>query len=231
MKTSLPVLTFIAALWSSALSAADLNIPMAFEYLALDGQQIKKNFIVHQSKLELTPGYHEIAMRYADMVDGEISDTPEKVKSNAFIITLNVTEGADYFLTPAGGGAVRKPWEFAKAPDVVVTRKNGETVDYKLTHTDISDKSFATQLYGQAPQEQKPALVTTNAPTTAAAAAQYTGSSEIVSAPVAASAAVTSDPLEAGDNTATPEQMLRLWWERADENTRKEFLGWAIKQL
>ena len=30
---------------------------------------------------------------------------------------------------------------------------------------------------------------------------------------------------------AQAEQMLQYWWLQADDKTRKEFMGWAIKQL
>lgn len=230
MKKSLLMLTLIALFGASAVSAANMKIPMAFEYLALDGQKVKKSVFMHKSKLKLSPGQHEIALRYHDMVESEVSDTDEDVKSPAFIITLNVTDGADYYLEVGGNGEIDDPREFALAPDVVVTRKGGGKVDYKLTHTDIEEKSFNIQLYGQSPEQQKPALVSHNAPTTAAAAAQYTPEPELVSTPVGATTAAAA-PAPATGTTATPEQMLHLWWQRADEKTRKEFLSWAVQQL
>ncbi len=229
MKKSLTILALISLFGASAVSAANLKIPMAFEYLALNGQKVKKSVFLHKSKLKLSPGQHEIALRYHDMVDSEVSDTPEDVKSPAFIITLNVTDGPDYYLEVGGNGEIDNPREFAKAPNVVITRKSGGKADYKLTHTDIEEGDFNIQLYGQRPEDQKPALVSHNAPTTAAAAAQVSPEPNFASTPVNASTAAA--PAPATGTTASPEQMLHLWWQRADEKTRKDFLSWAIKEL
>lgn len=229
MKPLLAAITGIGLFASSSLFAASLNIPMAFEYLAVDGQQVKRSVVMHKSRLDLSQGQHEIALRYSDMVEANAMETPESVKSPAFIITLDAVENVDYFLTTADGKPVRNAKEFARAPDVKIIRKDGGQVDYTLTHTEITDKDFATHLYGQEAQPAKPAVVATTAPTAAMAAAAPTEPSQLQSAPVAAAAA--SAGVEAGESNASPEQMLRLWWQRADEQTRRDFLAWAIKQL
>lgn len=255
MKLPLAALTIAGLFGSSALFAAEMHIPMAFEYLALDGRKVSRSLVVHQSELELTPGYHEIAIRYSDMVETDVSDTPESVKSTPFIITLDVQGDADYILKPAGGDIVRNPLEFAEAPNVVITREGGAPVDYKLTHTDIQQRDFKTHLYGKtlSPEAQaqaaaaaaaaaSPQLVPTGSASTSVTgvSGSSTGSPDstattmgevdvIATSTVAAGAASTA--AESGPSTATPADMLQLWWQRADQQTRKEFLSWAIKQL
>ncbi len=249
MKLPLTALTLTGMFGSSALLAADMHIPMVFEYLALDGQKVARSIAIHKSELELRPGYHEIAIRYHDMVEIDIPDTKETVKSPAFIITLNVEGNTDYYLKPADGDRVKNPLEFAEAPDVVITRKDGGSVDYRLTHTDIRQKDYKTHLYGK--------TLSPEAQAQAAAAAAAAASPQLVprgSASAPSSVAVTAAPIstsmdeddalstlvveaeavdetEGGTTTATPAEMLQLWWQRADEQTRKDFLGWAIKQL
>lgn len=214
---------------ASALQAENLNIPMVFEFLALDGQKVERSLVSHKADLALTPGDHEIAIRYSDMVVGDITDTPESVKSDPFIITLRVDQGAGYELRPAGGDTIRDPFEFASAPAVEITRTDGAQVDYSFTQTDISQRDFDTKLYGK---RIAAAATVAAAPAVAHAAAPATpvggAAPEIYDLEVVGEKEVTA--VEGGQG-ASPEQMLRLWWERADEQTRKDFLGWAIKQL
>lgn len=219
--------TALLALWSSsALFAASLKVPMAFEYIAMDGEKISSSLIMHKSRLELSNGYHEIAIRYKDMVDNDISDTKSEVKSTAFIISLKVDGDHNYSLKPAGGDRIKDPQQFAKTPKVEIVREDHGTVDYKVTLTDITQKSFSTRLYGRNTSRQSQPTATS---TTSAVATENIGASTSTYniEPAASSAAVVSP--EAGTDDA--EQMLRYWWQRSDEKTRKEFLSWAIKQL
>ncbi len=253
MKISRTALTVSLLAACPALAAAELHIPMAFEYLALDGRKVSRSMVVHKSELELTPGYHEIAIRYNDMVELDMPDTPENVKSTPFIITLDVSEDVDYYLKPAGGDTVRNPLEFAQKPDVVITRKDGSAVDYRLTYTDIDQRDFKTHLYGKtlSPQAQAQAAAAAAAaastqlvpvtestgaePATTVSGAPASSAATMGEVDVMASTGVAAESdaqTDAGNGQpATPAEMLQLWWLRADEKTRKEFLGWAIKQL
>ena len=258
MKISKSALTLSLMVGSTVLSAAELHIPMAFEYLALDGRKVSRSMVMHKAEPELTPGYHEIAIRYNDMVETDISDTPETVKSNPFIITLSTDGRSDYHLKPAGGDIVRNPVEFAKAPEVVITREGGGSVDYRVVHTDIQQNEFKTRLYGKtlSPEAQAQAaaaaaavsstqlvpeatagtpvasssVTVTSAPS---ASASSMGEVDVLSTTVVAAGAgaAAANADEGGGHTATPGEMLQVWWQRADEQTRKEFLSWAIKQL
>ncbi len=237
MKTSvLSLATLFCVSFGATLQAENLNIPMGFEFLALDGQKVERSLVKHKSDLALTPGDHEIAIRYLDRAVGDVTDTPEIVKSDPFIITLNVEAGAEYLLRAAGGRGVARPFEFAESPDIEITRRDGATVNYTFTQTDIDQRDFDTMLYGK-----RIAPVTTPAAATAAAAAPGAATAAASSIPPGGPAEEIYD-LEVVDDTrqptaveggqgASPDQMLRLWWERADEQTRKDFLGWAIKQL
>lgn len=254
MKLPLTALTFTGLFGSSVLLAADMHIPMNFEYLALDGGKVARSVVIHKSELALTPGYHEIALRYHDMVPTDIPDSDETVKSPAFIITLTVEGDTGYYLKPADGDTVKNPQEFAEAPDIIITQKDGGSVDYKVTHTDIRQKEFKTRLYGKtlSPEAQAEAAAVAAAAAAAAASPQLvpqtSASVPVVNTPatagttaagaglvsttvVAAGAQPATGAAASSEHTATPEQMLQHWWQRADEQTRKEFLSWAIKQL
>ncbi len=247
MKTTvLSLATLGCVSMSAALMAENLNIPMGFEFLALDGQKVERSLVRHKSDLTLTPGDHEIAIRYSDSAVGDVSDTPEIVKSDPFIVTLNVEAGAEYLLRPAGGEGVLRPFEFAEAPDIEITRTDGATVNYTFTQTDIDQRDFDTMLYGKRIAPAATPATATAATTTTAAAAPDAATTAAATAATATIppggpaeeiyelevAAPPAQPTAVeGGQGASPEQMLRLWWERADEQTRKDFLSWAIKQL
>ena len=228
-KTVLTMATLGCVCLGTTLHAENLNIPMIFEFLALDGQKVERSLVSHKSDLALTPGDHEIAIRYSDMVVGDLIDTPESVKSAPFIVTLRVDRGAAYELRPLGGDRIRNPVEFASAPNIEIVRTDGANVDYSFTQTDISQRDFDTKLYGK---RLTPAATVAAAPAAARTTAQGVSAGgaaeEVYDLDVSAEKEVTA--VEGGQG-ASPDQMLRLWWERADEQTRKDFLGWAIKQL
>jgi len=219
MKTTISTaLAISGALASSSLSAASLTIPMAFEFIALNGQMLERSIVFHNEELEFAPGHHEIAMRYYDMVESNVSDTPESVESAAFIVTLDATDDGDYVLAPAVGEVIRNPQEFALAPQVVITREDGRAAEYTFTQTDV-DSHFSTRLYAA-----------TVVPTEAAPAAPAPSASvDVIEDATVSAPAPELPPVDTSG--ASSADMLRLWWQRADEKTRKDFLNWAINQL
>ncbi|WP_162846100.1 DUF2057 domain-containing protein [Seongchinamella sediminis] len=218
MKTSLSAAVALGtALASSPLAAASLTIPLSFEFIALNGQMIERSLVFHQDELQFDAGHHEIALRYADMMESDFNDTMESVKSAAFIVTLDASDDAAYTLAPAGGEPVRDPQEFARTPEVVITREDGSRAQFTLTRTEVR-RDFAAKLYGS--EQVASAVPVAPAPSASADVAEAVSGN----APAAAPA-----PIETSG--ASPAEMLQLWWQRADQQTRKEFLGWAIDQL
>lgn len=233
MKSLLPISSLLVLLGTTSAFAADLNIPMDFEYLALDGKRIHSSAFNHKSRLELTPGNHKIAIRYSDMVEDDFTDSQTFVKSSPFIITLEVDGDYQYHLQPSEGKVVKKPKVYAKKPQVTLARSDKGMVDYQVTYTDIEEESFVSRLFtGNQSTDisNTAAAVTGTAGTVSTAAAAVT-----TSAPAAVQTAINATsltPADASKATGTsPQQMLQYWWLQADEKTRKEFMSWAISQL
>lgn len=236
MKSVLPVGALLALAASSSVFAGSLTIPMSFEYLALDGQEIATNSFSHKAELDLSPGTHKIAIRYHDMVDDEFSDSQTFVKSAPFILTLRVDGDYDYFLKPASGEVVKQPKQFAKAPQVVVNRADKGEVSYKIVQTDYKEDSFVGRLFGGSKGvdiDEAAAAATAAAGTVAVASSAPTAPVNQATAPVVADTAVSAaaSPVPPAVGGAHAQQMLQYWWLQADEKTRKEFMSWAIKQL
>lgn len=230
MKSLLPISSLLMLLGSASAFAADLNIPMSFEYLALDGKKVESSVFNHKSSLELAPGTHKIAIRYHEMVEDDFSDSQTFVKSSPFIVTLEVDGDHQYYLQAAEGKVVKKPKTFAQNPQVVLTRADKGQVNYQVTNTNIEEESFVSRLFS--------GNQAVDVSGTAAAATGAAGTAAVVATPASTSAqaAVNATSLTAPVDTskaagANPQQMLQYWWLQADEKTRKEFMSWAISQL
>jgi hypothetical protein len=229
LKSLLPISSLLVLLGSASAFAADLNIPMSFEYLALDGKKVESSVFNHKSSLELTPGTHKIAIRYHEMVEDDFSDSQTFVKSAPFIVTLDVDGDYQYYLQAAEGKVVKKPKVYAQNPQIKLTRGDKGDVNFQVVNTNLEEESFVSRLFSG---NQAVDVSGTAAAATGAAGAVVA----VAPAPVATSATVSATSLTAPVDTskataANPQQMLQYWWLQADEKTRKEFMSWAISQL
>ncbi|WP_119969661.1 DUF2057 domain-containing protein [Shewanella japonica] len=243
MKFTLPLsATLLAFVTSTSVIAANLSIPMSFEYLALDGKEIDTNMFSHKTNLELDNGQHKIAIRYHDMVDDDFSDSQSFIKSSPFIIDIKVDGDYEYQLKPIDGDYVKKPKAFAKDPQVVISRKDNGAVSYTVTQTEYKESSFISNLFNGNQGEDIDTLSAsaTDSNTKSLPVAKVAPSATVAAtAPAVAASAnevnttkTSSAKVNANSQTGThPEQMLQYWWLQADEETRKEFMSWAIKQL
>ncbi|MBY6105341.1 DUF2057 domain-containing protein [Ferrimonas balearica] len=211
------------ALLASPLSWAEsLTIPMEFEFVALDGTKVSSSLFSHKDELELTPGQRKIALQYKDLVPESVGDGHRRVSSSPFVITLNVEPGVDYQLAADRRILDVKTAEaYAEAPQVVITASNGAAATFSLQQTQSDDSSFVDKLLGDqptAPSAEDAALAATASGTAAVAASNASQESAKPAAP--------SAPTD-----ARAEEMLKYWWEQADDATRKAFMSWAVQQL
>jgi uncharacterized protein YccT (UPF0319 family) len=236
MKSLFTTSALLAFLTSSSVLAANLTIPMSFEYLALDGAEVETSMFNHQSDLALTNGTHKIAVRYHDVVDDSFSDSQSFVKSTPLIVTLTVDGDHQYLLQPADGDVIKNPKAFAKKPQINIKRQDNAAVTYSVEQTNFTEESFITSLFNNKNQhdiETLSASATGNGSQPIQALAVKSDiESATMSAPVIATVPVAVPATTAQKPTpAQAEQMLQYWWLQADDKTRKEFMGWAIKQL
>lgn len=234
MKKLVSASALLALLGSTSVFAANLTIPMSFEYLALDGQKVESSVFNHKADLALTNGTHKIAIRYSDVVEDDFSDSQSFVKSTPFIVTIDVDGDYQYQLRSIDGEFVKDPHKFAENPQIVISRKDKGKVDYQVTQTNIQEESFMSRLFtgnSNANAEKNIAAVTASG---AAAAAVVTPAPVAKPKPKSAIEQATASAPAAPapkNSDARAEQMLQYWWLQADEQTRKEFMSWAIKQL
>lgn len=232
MKALLPVTALLAMFGSATAMAGNLSIPMSFEYLALDGQTIETSIFNHKADLALAPGEHKIAIRYHELVEDDFSDSQSFIKSAPFIVTIVATDDGEYRLKPAGSDVVKYPEKFAKSPEVEIVSDNGSKLAYQVEYTDLKESSFFSRLLGDnSGVNVGQAAAAATASGMAVQAAQPTAAVQPVATAPVTSSAQTTAPQNTPNSEAHAEQMLQYWWLQADEETRKQFMSWAIKQL
>ncbi|MCL2915803.1 DUF2057 domain-containing protein [Shewanella corallii] len=237
MKSLLPVTALLALFGPASALAGNLSIPMSFEYLAMDGQTIESSLFNHKADLHLPAGEHKIAIRYHELVEDDFSDSQSFIKSAPFIVTMVATEDGEYKLKPAGSDVVKYPEKFAKAPKIELIADDGGKVAYSVEYTDLEESNFISRLLGDnsgvnvtqaAAAATATAAVATQQPVAQVAAMPQTVTQQQVVNPTQAP---QSAPAANPNSAAHAEQMLQYWWLQADEQTRKQFMSWAIKQL
>jgi uncharacterized protein len=223
MKPLVSITALLALIGSSTVFAANLSIPMSFEFLAIDGEKIESNLFNHKSQISLEQGVHKIAIRYHDMIEDSFSDRQTFVKSSPFIVTLTVDGDHQYHLSPAEGEIISKPKAFALAPKILISREDKGRVDFQVMQTDYEESSFVSALFNGKSKREAQGI--------AARATQAGHPMDPQGEPAPQVDDVTNKKLKNKENGQHAEQMLQYWWLQADEKTRKEFMSWAIKQL
>jgi len=234
MKLLLSVSVMLVMTVSISAFAADLKIPMEFEYLALDGKKVKSNSFRHKSTLELNQGTHKIAIRYNDLVKDDFGDNRSFIKSSPFIITINIDGDHHYLLRPGEGKIIRNSKIFAKDPKVKISRSDNGPVSYQVFNTDWEEESFLSRLFSgnQTQDIAGNAATATNTGVSLAASGSATIAAETKADAVTATLPATvTEPHNANQTAdANPQRMLQYCWLQADEKTRKEFMRWAFSQ-
>ena len=208
MKNKLPSAILLCLCVSFPAYAAKFVVPEAFEFLALDGQEVKRPILRRISSLELSEGGHKIALRYADTVKDSNMRYPDYLRSKPIVLTLTAEGQHIYKLVP-DPVAIKQPWSYMNNPIITIVRQDGGSVHYDV----IPPKTVESRLV----------------------AATKIDSSENPTAAVAAADAPQVKARSAQPDTTDPTpdpagSMLKYWWSQADEKTRHDFMNWAAEQ-
>lgn len=233
--------SLMAALIAGGMSlnslAAELNIPLSMEFIAVNGQEVKSNFFSHKDELELEKGKHTVALVYKDLIEEPYGDGHQRVSSDPFLLHITIDADGEYKLRPQTPiRDLKQAKAFAKDPKVSVTHSGGQQVQYSIEMTTIREESIIDTLTKELTPEQKhkQEVIAATAPAGSA------GNAAAATATVATTAVVATAPGQSnsanqaqlqGDVKLNPEAMLKYWWQQADEKTRKEFMNWAISNM
>ncbi|TKB58565.1 YccT family protein [Ferrimonas aestuarii] len=225
--------SILAALVAGGISfgsvAAELNIPLSFEFVAVNGEEVESNFFSHKDELEVGLGQHTVALVYKDLIEERYGDGHQKVTSAPFLLHINVDADTTYTIRPSERiTEVKQAKAFADKPTLTISRADGKTADYRVEMTSIKQESlFETLTKGVSPeQEQKMQVIAATNPNAAPAA-----TAAVTTSAVAASAPSKTSVDLSNDTQLNPNAMLKYWWQQADEKTRKEFMSWAIQNM
>lgn len=229
MKSLLSITGMLVLLGSASAFAADLNIPMEFEYLALDGKKVPSSTFRHKSRLEFGLGTHKIAVRYQDMVKDDFGSDESLIKSAPLIITIKADGDHHYELSPAEGKVIRNPRAFAKDPAINITRSDNGPVSYQVVNTNWEEESFVSRLFsGNQEQDIAGSAISATGTVAKDAAPMPAGQSGASAATLPTAATEIDRGKQSAD--IDPQQMLQYWWSQADAKTRKAFMDWVGSQ-
>ncbi|BDY05889.1 DUF2057 domain-containing protein [Ferrimonas sp. YFM] len=234
--------SLMAALIAGGMSlnslAAELNIPLSMEFIAVNGQEVKSNFFSHKDELELEKGKHTVALVYKDLIEEPYGDGHQRVNSDPFLLHITIDADGEYKLRPETPiRDLKQAKAFAKDPKVSVTHSGGQQVQYSIEMTSIREESIIDTLTKELTPEQKhkQEVIAATAPAGSATNAAVATTATVATSAVAATAPSQSKPANQaqlqGDVKLNPEAMLKYWWQQADEKTRKEFMTWAISNM
>jgi uncharacterized protein YccT (UPF0319 family) len=227
--------------------AAKIIIPDSFEFLALDGQKVKRGILSHISSLELSEGEHKLALRYADAVEDPNMRYPDYLHSKPILLTLTAEGQHTYKLVP-DPVAIKQPWSYMDHPIITIVRQDGGPVSYAaippkteedslVAATKVDSNENTTSVVAAAATSQPKAQSTQpDAADSAPSPADSTKGSNKKGAAVVAAAgtsqlkAQSPQPVTADPAQSPAGSMLKYWWSQADEKTRRDFMNWAAGQ-
>ncbi|WP_019616964.1 YccT family protein [Psychromonas ossibalaenae] len=118
-------------LGSSNIWADSLTISKEFEFIAVNGEQVSSSLFNKINKVTLPVGLQKVAVQYIDTVRDDVGNGSTRVKSSPVIISLQVTAGDEYLLSPAEKiSSLTKAKAFAKSPEVMITDQHGVSASY-----------------------------------------------------------------------------------------------------
>ncbi len=200
---------------SPTLFAAELQIPLEFEFVAINGKDVKNNFFSHNGSEPLQVGTNKVALVYNDLIRDNIGDSHSKIKSAPFVVTFDAQADQNYQLQAAIEiDNVKTARQFAQDPQVRIQTPNGSTVPVNVALTDTRPQGIFNQL-----GNNSSAIVATGgtvAPTVTAASA------------TALTTAATQTP-EIANNK--PMQMLQYWWQESSSDVHNAFTGWSVQHI
>lgn len=192
--------------------AAKLVIPSSFEFMAIDGKDMK-SFWDGPYEVDLNVGMHKIALQYDAAVPSEENPRMEEfLKSEPMLITLDVQRNETYTLVPHPD-IKSDPRGYASNPRIKIVTPEGRKAKYEvalLVERQQSTWSKVTQSDGSIAEPKSEMAV-------------ITGNQTVPTSKTAASSAPVN-------GAAPAAAMLQYWWGQADAQTRENFMKWVYSQ-
>ena len=177
---------------------AIFTVPDPYNLLSIDGVKFNQYTLRKENVIEILPGSHQLIIEYQDFWDLGGGEF-EKVTSKPMAITFTAQAGISYILKVTEFEALEDAQKFAEKPSIsVIDTTNNQIVSAKVKANLYGKGLFTTLFKGE---DSNPESISTASPT---------------------STANTNNTVKNGQAF----DMLRYWWEKADENQQNEFRQW-----
>ncbi len=208
----LQLIVFCIYLWMpvSTMAAVKLQLPETISIVAINGKDFEPT-----DNVELPDGLNQIAIRY--VADLGRSFDAERVSSDVFVLLFRAHNTTLAIHTPE----INKKHQLKKfnsQPDISILNNSGSDVDFQVSK--LNKEGF------QLSRNYEKELTVFNQSSSSAAVATLSHFNSTVHEqplPIGATGKSLSD------EAVLVEQMLKYWYQHADEKTRERFKVW-IKQ-
>ena len=177
-------------------------VPGQFNLLSIDGTKFKQLALRDGAMVKLLPGSHQFIIEYYDFFDLGGGEF-EKVGSKPMSITLTVEAGKQYSVNSITFENVEKAQDFADKPSInIIDTTSKEAIPAKIKYNLYGKGLFTTLFGGSQPEPSQPL------------------------APKENTKSITKTPGKNGKSL----EMLKHWWEMADEKQQGDFRQWLKNQ-
>lgn len=199
--------------------ASQLSIPSEFEFLAVDGNPINSSLLNRKSSIKLAEGEHKVAMRFNDLYEDDITGSHGYIKSYPFIVSIFVDGLNQYQLAGLGSQFNDNPDKYAKNPKITIRRVDNGKVVYSVKNTQFNEGSLLGEMLGGEARKDVKAY-----------AVQQTTVHKVQASTQAITNEATAANVAQDETMVDNEAMLKYWWNKADVESRQNFLIWLQTQ-
>ncbi|QGM80277.1 curli polymerization inhibitor CsgI-related protein [Otariodibacter oris] len=213
MKLSKIALVATTLITSTAAFAGSITGSSNVNFLAFDGQKVKKDTALNVND----NAQHQVVVEVSSIYDSG-SDS-NYFESTPIVVTFTGSQENIKIITPR----LRSDFEvekFKKAPTLDIKTTSGKEVSHKLDY--LEGEGFLPNI------NVVENLANYNAGNNVASLKQFAMTPMATMMPMQNGRATKGQVMVQGENIA--EQQLQYWFQQADKETQKRFLDWAKKQ-
>lgn len=217
---------------------ATLVIPQAFDILFIDRKKFGPAIYSGNTNIAVLPGKHQVIIKYKDFWDAGSGSA--RIESDPISITMNVVAGHKYQVQFTKLANIEEARAFAKNPSINIMDpsthdKVAAAIQYKLYSSSFFSTMFGSNNQNSENQTNKeqastPAIAApTTTPVLAPSATVGISASSTQTSSSETPATASAEKQAAGKN-ARALDMLKYWWESADQTQKEAFQQWIKSQ-
>lgn len=214
-----------------ASEVATFIVPKEFQLLYVDDESYRQSFLIEGVEVTMLPGAHDLVFEYMQIWDID-SESHERIKTQPFLIRFTAAAGKTYSLGFPEQNSIEDARAFASDPKVeVIDTANNKVLQAEVKYN-LGEEGFLAKLFGSSKSDTKSTDSSVNVEQQSSATSTEAASAAAASAAAVAVTAVENkmkndaDKASAVDNDSQAMQMLKYWWQQADQKEQEKFLQW-----